>query len=53
MGGRDEREGRVEIFLNEEWGTICEDLWGDTQTIVVCRQLGFYQEGQSMHAMRV
>ena len=47
MGGRNEREGRVEIFLDGEWGTICGDLWKDTQTIVVCRQLNFFEEDQS------
>ena len=47
VGGRDDREGRVEMFYNRAWGTVCGDLWGDTQTKVVCRQLHFFQEGQS------
>ena len=47
VGGRDKREGRVEIYYNGEWGTICGDLWEDPQTKVVCRQLNFYEEGQS------
>ena len=47
VGGRDKRDGRVEIYYNGEWGTICGDLWEDPQTKVVCRQLNFYEEGQS------
>ena len=47
MEGRDEREGRVEVFLDGQWGTVCGDLWEDTATMVVCNQLNFYHKGQS------
>ena len=44
-GGNIENEGRVEICLNNQWGTICDDLWGHIEASVVCRQLGYNTQG--------
>ena len=30
----------MEICINNEWGTVCDDFWGDNDAEVVCRQTG-------------
>ncbi len=42
-------EGRIEICLNNEWGTICDQMWNNVDAGVVCRQLHLNSQGINLY----
>ena len=41
QGGNFSSQGRVEVYCNGEWGTICDDGFGSTDANTICKQLGY------------
>lgn len=41
VGGQVSFEGRVEVFWNNEWGSVCDDDFDQSDGDIICKYLGF------------
>ena len=51
VGGVNMTEGRLEICVNDYWGTVCndgvDDIFDRHAAEVACKQLGFSESGKN------
>ena len=38
---RDYNEGRLQVYINGQWGNVCDDNFDITAATTACRQLGY------------
>ena len=44
-GGQTEKEGTVEVCLDNLWGLVAQSEWSTSDATVTCQQLGYPSEG--------
>ena len=48
VGSSAPNEGRVEVCVFSIWGTVCDDDWDVQDAMVVCGQLGYATNGNTL-----
>ena len=51
VGGSNSTSGRVEVCANNQWGTVCDDYWGNNDAKVICRMLSYPSSGKYIHSI--
>ena len=41
IGGPTLKEGIVQVYFNDIWGSVCDQLWDKTDADVACRMMGY------------
>ena len=49
IGGSYITDGRVEIYCNNEWGTVCDDGVSRIEADTICRHLGYSESVRYDH----
>ena len=41
--------GRIEICIDDEWTSICNESWDDMDAMVACKQMGLEYRSERGH----
>ena len=52
-GGYSSSEGRVEVCIDGTWTSVSAPAWDYSDSRVVCRQLGYYDQCENIHSVFV
>ena len=44
-------QGLVEVYCGGQWGTVCDDGFGQTEADTICRQLGYASANRYDHLL--